>query len=198
MSCPPPKAALPDGCSSANGSVSVRCLGLHGRSAAFDAMSSVLSLFMRLANRLNVGRLSMGVGGFAGPPIAKLPKFPIGDIVPLVTGAPHGDAGPLPSALPAVLLRIKPPNGSPVLGSSGRSSVPSLDSGNFRAEKGDDSSLEKRLIDGEDTPDTESVVCCLRVLGRLVTGDESPKLPEPCDTEVLRPFSPCTFGSLEF
>ena len=45
------------------------------------------------------------------PDIAKLPKFPIGDIVALAGVAPQGDAGPLPRTLPAVLARIRPPKG---------------------------------------------------------------------------------------
>jgi hypothetical protein len=141
------------------------------------------------------GRFSLGVGGFADePPNAKLPKFPIGDIVALAGPGPQGEAGPLPSALPTVLARINPPKGRVDFVSSARSSAPSFESLNLRLKNGD-SSLENRLPTGE--AKLESAVCCRRVLGLLdEAGEESPKVLEPCEIDVLRPFAPCALGSL--
>lgn len=81
--------------------------------------------------------------------------------------APHGEEGPPP----AVLARIKPPNGKAGLVSSDRSSATSFASPNFR-KKGELSSLLNRLLSGEFNPDTESAVCWRRVLGRLEAGEE--------------------------
>jgi hypothetical protein len=107
----------------------------------------------------------------------------------MLPSRPHGDAGPLPNALPAVLLRIKPPNGRLLFVSSIRSSWLSFDSLNLRVKKGEGSSLENRLALG-DARDNESLVCCRRVPGLLDAGDESPNGAEPCEKDVLRPFSP--------
>ena len=156
-------------------------------------MSSELSFGIKDAKRLSrvgkPGRFSMGVG-FEDPPRAKLPN------VPMLPSRPQGDAGPLPNALPAVLLRIKPPNGKLLLVSSTRSSWLSFDSLNLRVKKGDCSSLENRLAPG-DANDIESLVCCRRVLGLLDAGEESPNGAEPCEKDVLRPFNPpWALGSL--
>jgi hypothetical protein len=90
-------------------------------SPALDDSSSELSRGISAANRLsplmlpNPCLFSPGAAGWpALPGIAKLPKFPIGARVALAGVLPHGDAGPFPRVLPAVLLRIKPPNGKAV------------------------------------------------------------------------------------
>ena len=144
----------------------------------------MLSLGIKCAKRLsprpNAGRLSIGVGGLAAElPMAKLPKLPIGDIATLVEDGPQGEAGPFPSALPAVLLRIKPPKGKPGFESSVRSSCPSFVSLNLRLKNGEGSSLVKRPVpEGDCKP--PSVVNCRLVLGRLDAGEESPNGPEFC------------------
>lgn len=200
MSCPPPRAALPLGVSSANGSVSVRGRDLHDLSDDLDSISSELSFGIRWARRLSplpkTGRFSLGVGGLTGVTMAKLPKFPIVALL----GAPlQGDAGPVLRMFP-VLLRIKPPRDMPGFGSSVRSSRPSLESITLRAWK-EGSSLENLPVPaGDPRPVIESPVCCRRVLGLLEAGEESPNAPGFCpwDTDDLRPFtpSPCALESL--
>lgn len=113
---------------------------------------------------------------------------------------PQGDDGPFPNALPAVLLRISPPNGRLLFGSSARSSGPSFVSVNFRLKKGDDSSLGNRPVpDGEAMPLIESLVCCRRVPGRLEAGEANPAYPPwPCEIDVFRPFAPSVLESLGF
>jgi hypothetical protein len=177
ISWPPPRAALPVGASSPNGSVSVRGRDLHDLSDGLDGTSSELSFGIRWARRLSPrpkpGLFSLGVGGLSGVTMAKLPKFPI---VALLGAALQGDAGPVLRILP-VLLRTKPPRDVPVLESSARSSDPSLKSIAFR-EWNDGSSLENLPVPaGEPRPVTESPVCCRRVLGLLDAGEESPNVP---------------------
>lgn len=142
------------------------------------------------------GRFSLGVAGAAElPPIPKLPNVPMGDMLALAGAAPHGEAGPLPSALPAVLLRIKLPKGELFfVAEDGSSSFPlSLRSVLVRRKNGDASSLLKRVAEGDaSAPNGESVVSRRRVLGREVEGDASPKLPTPpelCDIEPFLPFA---------
>lgn len=130
------------------------------------------------------------------PVIVKLPKFPIGESTVLAGVVPHGEAGPLLRALPAVLLRIKPPNGKaifvvtfPAGVSSERSSDPevpyklSLTSVGLRVKKADGSSRLNRLVppgDANEEYATGSPGSRRRVLGRVDVGEVKPKpLPPP-------------------
>jgi hypothetical protein len=173
--------------SSEKGSVSVRGL-LQDFSAVLEEMSSELSFDMSCANRLwplalpNPGLLSPGIlVDLFEPPIAKLPNDPITALVGVPE--PQEVVGTL---FPAVLLRIRPPNGELCLTSSTRSSSPSLSV--LLLKNGDGSSLKNRPFPaGEPSPLIESLVCWRRVFGLFDTGDESPKVFE---IEVLRPLAP--------
>jgi len=168
--------------------VSVRCLPLHEPpAAAFEGTSSELSLVISLPKRLlpKGTFFSAGVKGVPEPPSAKWPNEPT---VALLGVFPHvdGDAGPFPSPLPPVLLRIKPA----LNGFSALSSVPSLLS-ILPLKEVLLSSLENRpLPAGDPRLVTASLVCCRRVPGLLELGEDIPNGLEFCPIDALRPLAP--------